>query len=163
MSTQAIGAAAAGTAVIGGGGATIAYAAGAFNGEKKTTPKIYENFLEYAKERGLGNVILSLAEIKTKLAEKTNSPTYKETIKDNLNNMTSTVTGVQKSVDGDFAEDPNKDEEISQFTHKWCEVVSKKKKTGNGNDKSWLGAEIEQDSEFDPFQKICLKTQEGQQ
>ncbi|GCE64073.1 hypothetical protein MHSWG343_10810 [Candidatus Mycoplasma haematohominis] len=102
--------------------------------------------------------LLTKDEIKNKLGETNPEPTYKNQIKNNLSKMTSSVgSEINKPQESTFTSSEDKSDEISQFTHKWCEVVSQKKKTGSDKDKPWLEEEIKQDSEFDLFQKICFK------
>ncbi|GCE64046.1 hypothetical protein MHSWG343_10540 [Candidatus Mycoplasma haematohominis] len=159
MSTQVIGAAVAGTAVVGGGGALAAYAAGAFDGEKNTKTSVrYSNFLEYAKAKKLGNEIFSESDIGTKLSNKTETPIYKDTIKNSIEKMNSSVEGATKPEKGDFESAvTDKDDAIKKFTHKWCDAVSKKTKTGGSSNEGWTEDEITSDPEFTPFKEICLK------
>ncbi|GCE63708.1 hypothetical protein MHSWG343_07080 [Candidatus Mycoplasma haematohominis] len=158
MSTQAIGAAAAGTAILGGGGATIAYAAGAFDGEKGSNIKTYANFLEYVQGDESGRVFLVEAEIKDKLDESGKEPDYKNLIKGNLTNMASLASGVDKPSDSDFTstEETSKTK-IVTFTNKWCEVRKSKSLSEEQGNKKLTKNEIEANSEWALFKIICTK------
>ncbi len=88
MSTQAIGAAVAGTVVIGGGGATIAYAAGAFDAK-------YSDFDDYINNGGKYRYIgssgtdrsLTEDKIKAHLKDASKGENYREALKGKIGNM----------------------------------------------------------------------------
>ncbi|WP_216083445.1 hypothetical protein [Candidatus Mycoplasma haematohominis] len=148
MSTQVLGAAAAGTAVIGGGGATIAYAAGAFDPkvkESKQEVSTYKTLAEKEFETSKEYVGGDESAIKT-LLEKAGDTSYKTTLKN---------THWEKMEEKDILEDDKptktkdnefdnngKNDEISKYVSAWCQAVSEKElssipKNGETNNNRW--------------------------
>ncbi|GCE63726.1 hypothetical protein MHSWG343_07260 [Candidatus Mycoplasma haematohominis] len=149
MSTQAIGAVAVGTAVVGGGGTLAAYAAGAFNGEAK-----YESFEDYV-NKALKNKKQYSADSLTneKIKQKLSTNTYKEELK----------KVVVKTEDSDpiTAEDvgknPPDDNKLTKMVEKakaWCTSKKPKKSIDGGK---WTKVTIEKDADWAPFEAVCLE------
>ncbi|GCE63893.1 hypothetical protein [Candidatus Mycoplasma haematohominis] len=153
MSTQAIGAAAAGTAVIGGGGTLAAYAAGAF--EREAT---YDSFQAYfnAKlsktHKYIGNDSDLKGKIKANL-EGSNKDNYKKELEKIIQQEGG--TDVQEaSVDGAESNDSNLTK-ISKKTKLWCEKTKDVKLTSN--DKKWNEGNVKSHENWTPFQTVCLE------
>ncbi|GCE63714.1 hypothetical protein [Candidatus Mycoplasma haematohominis] len=173
MSTQAIGAAAAGTAILGGGGATIAYAAGAFDGNKSSTPKTYVDFDDYVKNGGKykyigqGDNVVDADPTQEKikgLLSGSEKETYKENLKGqwegmNLGSEDNTSRPSKKELEDSIqaGKDTEKDK-VSLFVNKWCIQNKKQKPTSTGAEKRFTEQEMENYSEWFKFEKACLET-----
>ncbi|WP_216083446.1 hypothetical protein [Candidatus Mycoplasma haematohominis] len=163
MSTQAIGAAAAGTAVVGGGGALAAYAAGAFNGETK-----YESFDDYF-QKTLSKTHKYVSEtdyqpIETKIGESAGSNTYKTSLTTHWSKMGSNDV----PADGEPTQKPetidtswSNKTDVAKWTFKWCN--SRKTKKPSGDEKMWIREEIERNLEWQTFKSVCLEERPKQQ
>ncbi|GCE63729.1 hypothetical protein [Candidatus Mycoplasma haematohominis] len=171
MSTQAIGAAAAGTVVIGGGGATIAYAAGAFNGEIK-----YKNFGDYVRRSGKYRYIGQGATVSEndptaenikKLLEKEsreNKEDYRNKLKEqepdmNLN-PTDASTPKPSKEDINSAgqtEKTNETDKVSKFVSKWCIQNKTNKPTPSDGKEEFTEEKIKQHANWSKFEAVCLE------
>ncbi|GCE63715.1 hypothetical protein [Candidatus Mycoplasma haematohominis] len=156
MTPQAIGAGVVGTAVVGGGGALAAYAAGAF-GVK------YENFLDYAKKNDYSYLI---GDAEEKLKQKiTNSPDvskegYKKILKDNLSLIDGSEDALVESdiTDaGDSTKDSNKSKlnKVVGKVKAWCEV-KKLESPRKDNEINW--SEVEGNTDWQNFRSLCLES-----
>ncbi|WP_216083412.1 hypothetical protein [Candidatus Mycoplasma haematohominis] len=170
MSTQAIGAAAAGTAVLGGGGVTIAYAAGAFNGESK-----YVDFNDYVINGGEFQYFGSTenetddnsisSKVKALLKDATKKTKYKEKLKNNIKGIS--VSGensntkpnddeIDKSGE-DSDSDSSKLNKTAKFVHDWCKK-NKITKPIAGNEKTkFTKQEIKEHKDWSKFEALCLE------
>ncbi|WP_216083399.1 hypothetical protein [Candidatus Mycoplasma haematohominis] len=150
MSTQAIGVAVAGTAVIGGGGTLAAYAAGAFDSK-------YESFEDYVdkalkdKSQYLGD-LLNKDKVKAKLSE-SNNATYKKELEKVV--VKGGDSSAIKKTDIDTASnDDDKSTKIAAEAKSWCDDKKTKKPSNKG---TWTKATIEKDLDWAPFSAVCLE------
>ncbi|GCE63742.1 hypothetical protein MHSWG343_07420 [Candidatus Mycoplasma haematohominis] len=156
MTTQAIGAAAVGAAVIGGGGTLAAYAAGAFSEVK------YLDFNDYfVKVFGKEYQLISLdnhSAIEGKIKNATSGNLYKKLLGNHWDNMQEggfTVTGLStKPTKGDL-EGTDKETEVAKWTKEWCKARKGKKSTAE--DKKWTKSIIDADKEWQAFFAVCLE------
>ncbi|GCE63706.1 hypothetical protein [Candidatus Mycoplasma haematohominis] len=174
MSTQAIGSAIAGTAVVGGGGTLAAYAAGAFDPSKPTLKEA--TFEDYAKHKSLKylgetnkvpGIAPDSAKIKSRLDDSTNGQVYRASFNkhwDNMKDADVTVTP-KKTRPSDLktslfptSGSGSKDQEVSNWTADWCKSIGVKKvlikKVENGKE-SWKD-DLDEDSSWKAFKDICL-------
>ncbi|GCE63712.1 hypothetical protein [Candidatus Mycoplasma haematohominis] len=148
MSTQAIGAAAAGTAILGGGGATIAYAAGAFDPTtyfyKANEDSEFKNTKEYIGDKP--------DQVKAWLIDNTKEKTYKGNLKTKLESgmdlrgirdKPSTERINKLSTPNTLAQEEAKD--IYDYTKEWCEF-----KKGLAYDKE------KNNDDFENFKTVCF-------
>ncbi|WP_216083388.1 hypothetical protein [Candidatus Mycoplasma haematohominis] len=170
MSTQAIGAAAAGTAILGGGGATIAYAAGAFNGEIK-----YKNFDDYVSRSGKYEYIGKLGgetedgsikkkvEVFLKNSDSSKKTAYKDKLKKNIkginesdeaNNPKPTDDEIDRTISG--SDNTNELEKTSKFVHNWCKKNKDLKPTQKEGQIDFKETEITSHDNWDRFKELCL-------
>ncbi|GCE63716.1 hypothetical protein [Candidatus Mycoplasma haematohominis] len=129
MSTQAIGAAAAGTAILGGGGVTIAYAAGAFDPKVKESKQVQSTYktlaeeeLKESKEYVGGNK----EKIQTLLTTESKKTAYQAALKNVWEKMRNTVTDTSvgtQPIEADIS-DGNKASSVADYVNKWCQHVS---------------------------------------
>ncbi|WP_216083316.1 hypothetical protein [Candidatus Mycoplasma haematohominis] len=158
MSTQAIGAAVAGTSVVGGGGALAAYAAGAFTPTTTKEETVKNTYLTLAKEEAdiknqkeyMGN---SQTDIKSVL-EGSEKDAYKANLKAVWNDMNENEIKpvIEKPKDSDI-EASGKENDISNYVNKWCEHIASKE----------LGAKPQDtDQTWQAFKKACFKTKATQ-
>ncbi|WP_216083623.1 hypothetical protein [Candidatus Mycoplasma haematohominis] len=148
MSTQAIAGAAAGAALLGGGGTLAAYATGAFN---------KDDYFNKAKRELTDKEYIADQEdnMKKWLIQKDKGNDYKKNLKDNISNMTGVVgstapesTKVDK-LQGDTPPTEQEAKEIYDYTKAWCES----KKNAVYND-----ADGQNKQEFERFKKVCFVT-----
>ncbi|GCE63734.1 hypothetical protein [Candidatus Mycoplasma haematohominis] len=148
MSTQAIGAAAAGTAVLGGGGVTIAYAAGAFSASK-TQEEERDTYLTQAKKElqatkdYIGN---DKTRIQGLLSSTSDTPAYKTTLSGVWGNMSETElktkdSSLEKPADSEI-QDSTKASSVADYVNKWCTHISNKQldivpTTSDANRNTW--------------------------
>ncbi|WP_216083334.1 hypothetical protein [Candidatus Mycoplasma haematohominis] len=128
MSTQAIAGAAAGAALLGGGGTLAAYAAGAFEKEPVNTYKTQVLADDTVKTKEyIGD---STEKIKKHL-EGDKNPKYSDTLKgvwdDMADDAKKTMQKPSEEKDNLFSESnlTSKKGEISNFVNKWCEATSR--------------------------------------
>ncbi|GCE63710.1 hypothetical protein [Candidatus Mycoplasma haematohominis] len=170
--SNSLAAAAAGTAILGGGGATIAYAAGAFDGNKSSTPKTYVDFDDYVKNGGKykyigqGNNVVDADPTQGKIKEllsDSKKETYKENLKRQWEGMNlgagdstykPSATELEDSIEA--GKDTEKDK-VSLFVNKWCIQNKKQKPTSTGAEKRFTEQEIKNYSEWSKFEKACLE------
>ncbi|GCE63718.1 hypothetical protein [Candidatus Mycoplasma haematohominis] len=163
MSTQAIGAAAAGTAILGGGGATIAYAAGAFDPKVKDQQQTRHNYRTLA-ESMVGKQYIGdkKTEIQTLWDNTTNN--YKTTLKsaywDNM--VIEDVTDAQKPTKTDKGkfDDAAKKDEILTYVSVWCQAVAVKEL--NAIPENVTGGENKDHKRWEAFKFACFKAKTGQ-
>ncbi|GCE63731.1 hypothetical protein [Candidatus Mycoplasma haematohominis] len=168
MSTQAIGVAAVGTAVIGAGGSAIAYAAGAFNGETK-----YRNFDDYVNRSGKYEYIGKLGEdtesgsikekVKSFLQDSSKKTAYKGKLKDSINEISesevdSSVKPTQDEIDKtiDSTDSTGALEKTSKFVHSWCKKNKDLKPTPKGGQVDFKEDEITSHASWNRFKVLCL-------
>ncbi|WP_216083385.1 hypothetical protein [Candidatus Mycoplasma haematohominis] len=130
MSTQAIGAAAAGTAIVGGGGATIAYAAGAFDPkvkESKQEVSTYKTSAEKELETDKEYVGESKDKIKALLPKDTQKTSYQTSLEGVWDKMKSSVkeqTSIGTQPQSSDISDSSKADSVADYVNKWCLHVS---------------------------------------
>ncbi|GCE64048.1 hypothetical protein [Candidatus Mycoplasma haematohominis] len=155
MSTQAIGAAAAGTLVIGGGGTLAAYAAGAFNGEST-----YDSFQAYfdAKLSETYTYTGNHSDLKNKM--KVNlTGSDKETYKSELKKIISKEVVGESVLDTDVDGAESDDTKLGKVYGKaktWCEATKAVKLTPTQN-KKWNEANVQSHEDWAPFMTVCLE------
>ncbi|GCE63717.1 hypothetical protein [Candidatus Mycoplasma haematohominis] len=182
MSTQAIGAAAAGTAVIGGGGTLVAYAAGAFDLKEKDWQQA--TFEEYAQSLGLkyvgvtGNTSLGelpdKEKIKKKIEDNSKGAQYRAILKKHWGNMENKdVIEVNKPTRPEeeegvlFPSDSTtrtKDSEVADWTKSWCKAakdISNKIKRAKGEGWEWNTDLLNKNNKWKAFEEVCFETKEG--
>ncbi|GCE63735.1 hypothetical protein MHSWG343_07350 [Candidatus Mycoplasma haematohominis] len=177
MSTQAVAGAAAGAALLGGGGTLAAYAAGAFNSKDKdwqdTTFKDYAAHLnfKYIGETGTTapGTLPTKEKIKTKIDGDSTGIGYKKSLKDNWENMKVgdvDESSKSKRPTGDvstlFPADNNlsEKEKISEWTEEWCKAIANKKvkaKLTKNNQTEWNTNLFEGDVSWKAFKEVCLE------
>ncbi|GCE63633.1 hypothetical protein MHSWG343_06300 [Candidatus Mycoplasma haematohominis] len=158
MSTQAIGAAVAGTAVVGGGGALAAYAAGEFTPTKTKEETVKNTYLTLAKEESdIKNQKEYMGDNQTdikSILEGSEKVTYQASLEEVWDNMNK--EGIEPTINK-----PNKGEiktagkenDISNYVNKWCEHIASKE----------LGAKPQDtDQTWQAFKKACFKTKATQ-
>ncbi|GCE64049.1 hypothetical protein [Candidatus Mycoplasma haematohominis] len=175
MSTQVIAGAAAGAAVIGGGGTLAAYAAGAFG-----TGWESETFEEYAKSLNLKYVgetgttspgaLPDKAKVKSKIENSTNGAEYRKVLDDHWDAMESndvkekdrpTRTGKQgNSVFPSGTNDRTKDEEIAGWVVSWCSAAKDMRaniKKVKGANKEWNTDLLNKNAKWQAFKAVCFE------
>ncbi|GCE63722.1 hypothetical protein [Candidatus Mycoplasma haematohominis] len=171
MSTQAIGAAAAGTAILGGGGTLAAYAAGAFEGEVK-----YADFDDYVKRGGRykyigqGDDVTDNDPTEGKIREflkgsdTSNKATYKGNLKSQLTKMNlnpeDSQTPRPSEQEIDDSGNTEKDTEtgkVAKFVSKWCIQNKNKKPTSDNGKTKFAEKEIKAHENWSKFEVACLK------
>ncbi|GCE63702.1 hypothetical protein [Candidatus Mycoplasma haematohominis] len=162
MSTQALGAAAAGTAILGGGGATIAYAAGAFDpkaGEQKQEKSTYKTLAEtdpfiFNKEYvgGDENAIKALLEKKDDTSYKT---TLKSTHWEKMEEKDILLGDKPTKTKASEFDNDSKNDEISKYVSVWCQAVSAKEL------KAIPESREEDHGKWEAFKFVCFKEKTG--
>ncbi|GCE63725.1 hypothetical protein MHSWG343_07250 [Candidatus Mycoplasma haematohominis] len=176
MSTQAIGAAAAGAAVIGGGGTLAAYAAGAFDAKWEGA-----TFEEYAKSLGnlkyigeTGDSILvtppDKTKITTRMQDSGKGTEYKNSIKSNWNYMkkddvNSEQDKAKRPEDQDLFPSGtwSKENEIADWISVWCGAIRNKKvkvKRTKDNKVEWRTEFFETNNSWKAFEAVCLEAKD---
>ncbi|WP_216083444.1 hypothetical protein [Candidatus Mycoplasma haematohominis] len=175
MSTQAIGAAVAGTALLGGGGTLAAYAAGAFNTKwEDTTFEEYAQSLGKLKYLGEGNTNLKTpptkTNVETRIGDSANGAKYKESLKRNWDQMKKEDVAEEEknkrprdSKDVLFpaiAQSLDKKSEIAQWTETWCGAIGKKRvkaKVKVGDETKWNKEFFDGSDSWKAFTAVCLE------
>ncbi|GCE63719.1 hypothetical protein [Candidatus Mycoplasma haematohominis] len=158
MSTQAVGAAAAGTAVIGGGGTLAAYAAGAFDPKVKESKQVQNTYKTLAEEE-LNASKEYIGGSKEKITPLLSGNTVDETYRDTLSGVWSKMDDTELKTkqnpvsrpDESYVKDTSKSDDVSDYANKWCEHISEKQLTKiptDGSDKNT----------WDAFKSACFNT-----
>ncbi|GCE63732.1 hypothetical protein [Candidatus Mycoplasma haematohominis] len=150
-------AAAAGTAVLGGGGVTIAYVAGAFEIR-------YENFDSYVNNALKDtHIYATLDDAKLKTKSSDTNTTYVKALKKIVS--TTGLSGVdntlQESDVGNISTDSGKLTKITTKTKAWC--TDRKSKKPKEKDTWWTESAIKSDEDWATFQTVCLEEKPKQQ
>ncbi|GCE63701.1 hypothetical protein [Candidatus Mycoplasma haematohominis] len=174
MPTQAVAGAAAGAALLGGGGTLAAYAAGAFNTKwEDTTFEEYAQSLGKLKYLGESSTTLNTPPTKTNIEAKIGNATsgggYRDVLKGNWDHMKKEDVAEeeknkrpQDSKDVLFpasAQSLDKKSEIAQWTEAWCGAIGKKRvkaKIKVGDDTKWNKEFFNRDDSWKAFKEVCL-------
>ncbi|GCE63739.1 hypothetical protein [Candidatus Mycoplasma haematohominis] len=166
MSTQTIAAAVAGTAVIGGGGATIAYAAGAFDAK-------YSDFDDYVKNGGKYRYIgssgtdrsLTEDKIKAHLKDTNKGDSYRTALTGKIDNMNLTGTSNPSKPNASEIGQAGKEasgtttnlDKVAKFVNQWCEVTKVKKPANAQAGDKFRVSDLEAVSEWNAFVSVCVE------
>ncbi|GCE63895.1 hypothetical protein [Candidatus Mycoplasma haematohominis] len=148
MSTQAVGAAAAGTVVIGGGGTLAAYAAGAFDKDNYLTQAKKDSDIKNKKEY-IGK---NKDEISKLLSSGTTDTTYQTALDGAWDNMDSSGLPSITKPEKTSVKDNTKASEVANYTNAWCEHISKKTL-----EKPPIDADADKNT-WDAFKAACFNT-----
>ncbi|GCE63713.1 hypothetical protein [Candidatus Mycoplasma haematohominis] len=172
MTPQAIGAGVAGTAVVGGGGALAAYAAGAFNA--KWQEASFEDYAKYKNLKYLGETANEMtippvaSKIKETLENTTNGKGYRAKFNSHWNNMREQDAKKEGNISRPIEDKEelfpvdksgSKDQEVANWTAVWCKSVGKKKvpakQTQEG--KELWNPDLDKNPVWKAFKDICLE------